>query len=264
MLVSVVSDVHGNIDGLKRAADEAELLVVLGDLLEYVDYYEPSNGILGLVFGPAAVATLANLRTAGNFAEMHAYDRQLWGSLAAPAATLEEIVRDEYQRFLDVLPSTTLVTLGNVDQPAVWDAMVPADLRHRDGETVDVDGIRLGFVAGGSLKVPDVGSPWTYYERTPNDYRAALDLVGRVDVLCTHVPPDIPDLRFDTAAQRPEMYGPGLLEAIESLNPALALSGHVHHPRLREVVHGSTRCVNVGYFKRNPTPFVVNTGRLGS
>ena len=34
-----------------RARDDAELLVVLGDLLDYVDYHDPSAGILGRVFG---------------------------------------------------------------------------------------------------------------------------------------------------------------------------------------------------------------------
>lgn len=34
MLVSVVSDVHGNPEKLARFAEQAELLIVLGDLLE--------------------------------------------------------------------------------------------------------------------------------------------------------------------------------------------------------------------------------------
>jgi Icc-related predicted phosphoesterase len=52
------------------------------------------------------------------------------------------------------------------------------------------------------------------------------------------------------------MYGPGLVELIEMRQPALALSGHVHHPRQREALVGATRCVNVGYFKRDPVPFI--------
>lgn len=65
MLVSVVSDVHGNIEDLARVAEQAEFLIVLGDLLEYVDYHSPEDGILGAVFGADAVAAFASFRVPG-------------------------------------------------------------------------------------------------------------------------------------------------------------------------------------------------------
>ena len=54
MLVHVVSDVHGNAADLARAADGAEALVVLGDLLDFVDYDDPAQGILAEILGPQA------------------------------------------------------------------------------------------------------------------------------------------------------------------------------------------------------------------
>ena len=47
MRVHVVSDVHGNVDALARAGDGADALVVLGDLIDFVDYRDPTGGILG-------------------------------------------------------------------------------------------------------------------------------------------------------------------------------------------------------------------------
>lgn len=262
MLISVVSDVHGNAGDLGKTAETAEFLIVLGDLLEYVDYHDPAAGILGAIFGAPAVREFTELRTAGRFDALHAHERGLWSSLADPAGTLHEVVSDQYQRIIDLLGPETLVTLGNVDMPSIWDELAPEHLRQRDGEAVDVGGLRFGFVAGGSLKQPVAGSPWAYFERTPVEYRKALGTLGRVDVLCTHVPPDLEDLRYDTTTKRKEMFGPGLLEAIGHHRPALALFGHVHHPRASELTHGATRCVNVGFFKREGKPFVFDTDDL--
>ncbi|MDT7715221.1 MAG: hypothetical protein QOH09_1213, partial [Pseudonocardiales bacterium] len=55
MRVHVVSDVHGNVDALARAGAGADALLVLGDLIDFVNYHDPSAGILGSVFGSAAV-----------------------------------------------------------------------------------------------------------------------------------------------------------------------------------------------------------------
>lgn len=262
MLVSVVSDVHGNLEDLIEVAAQAEFLIVLGDLLEYVDYHVPEAGILGAVFGAGAVAEFASLRRAGRFDEMHALEHKLWSGLPDPAATLDVVVRSQYREIIEHLGPRTLVTLGNVDAPSVWDSMAPAHLRVRDGEVVDLDGLKLGFVAGGALKRPVPGDPWAYFERAHDIYRSLVADLGRVDVLCTHVPPDIEDLRYDIVAQRSEMYGPGLLESIDRYHPALSIFGHVHHPRAEETMRGETRCANVGFFKRSGNPFVFDTNAL--
>ena len=46
MRVHVVSDVHGRADALARAADGADALVCLGDLLLFLDYADHGQGIL--------------------------------------------------------------------------------------------------------------------------------------------------------------------------------------------------------------------------
>ena len=62
MRVHVVSDVHGASDALARAGDGADALVVLGDLVDYVDYRDPAGGILGRVLGPGVSTEFARLR----------------------------------------------------------------------------------------------------------------------------------------------------------------------------------------------------------
>ena len=51
MRVHVVSDVHGRADALPSAADGADALICLGDLLLFVDYADHANGIFPDLFG---------------------------------------------------------------------------------------------------------------------------------------------------------------------------------------------------------------------
>ena len=46
-----------------------------------------------------------------------------------------------------------------------------------------------------------------------------MKAVGPVDVLCSHVPPNLAQLRYDVVPGRLEMYGPGLLESIDEHRP---------------------------------------------
>ncbi len=262
MRVSFVADVHGNTEGLARVADRAEQLVVLGDLLDYVDYHEPARGILGAVFGEDRVRHFAQLRRGGQFAELHAYNRSLWAGLADAQAVLTEVVEKRYREVLAAIGPQALLILGNVDVAAAWDEVAGGVLPCRDGEVVDVAGRRFGFVAGGAMRPgrrPDHSAEavWRPYMRTADDYRNAVEKVGAVDVLCSHVPPHLPSLRYDLIPGRLEMSGPGLLEAIDAYEPQLAVFGHVHQPLARRLRRGRTECVNVGHFQRFPVAFEI-------
>lgn len=255
MRLSVVSDIHGNLEGLRRAAGDAEVLLVLGDLLDYVDYHDPSQGILGSIFGADRVAELIRLRTVGDFDGFHAYDRLLWASVTEPEAVLNSYVQDRYGAIIEMLGPNTYVTLGNVDVRHLWDAVAPTHLKCLDGEVVSIGGLSFGFVGGGAVKHLPEGSPWKSFDRHPDVFRERLGLLGSVDVLCTHIPPKVRELRFDTVADRTEMYGPGIVEYIDEHAPSRALFGHIHHPLAKEARIGSTLCRNVGYFKLDPEPF---------
>lgn len=255
MRVSFVSDIHGNVDGLARAAQRAEQLVVLGDLLDYVDYHDPGAGILGRIFGADRVREFTRLRSIGDLGSLRGYNDSLWAGIADPVALLTEVVSELYLRIVGILPPSSLLTLGNVDVAQVWNRVAGDRMPYLDGEVVTLGGRRLGFVAGGSSLSGGRRNPdpiWQPLVRTAADFTAAIAALGPVDVLCSHVPPNLPGLRYDVIPARMEMYGPGLLEYIDTHQPALAVFGHVHQPLARRIRRGRTECVNVGHFQRFP------------
>ena len=259
--VSFVSDIHGNIAALREVAGQADQLVVLGDLVDYVDYWEPSAGILGRVFGEEKVRHFIALRVAGDFLQLREFNRALWESTDDPVGVLTDVVSALYLDVLAAVPPSTLLTLGNVDVAAVWDDVAGSQLPYRDAEVVQIGGRTMGFVAGGSARPGAVFHPpdhaWQPLVRSAVDYQAAVQALGPVDILCSHVPPGIAELRYDVVPARLEMYGPGLREAIDAHSPVLAVFGHVHQPLSRRTRRGRTECVNVGHFQRFPRPFDV-------
>jgi len=63
MRVHVVSDVHGRADTLATAADGADALFCLGDLLVFIDYLDHQRGIFPDLFGADAARQYIALRT---------------------------------------------------------------------------------------------------------------------------------------------------------------------------------------------------------
>jgi Icc-related predicted phosphoesterase len=258
--VHVVSDVHGNVGALARAAAGADALVVLGDLIDFVDYHDHTGGILGAVFGPEKVATFARLRRERRSAEIAEFARSLWSSLSDPAAVVEEAVRAQYAKLFAVLTTPTYATPGNVDTPALWPEYAGESVRILDGEAVDIGGLRFGFVGGGLLPAgvvrrrPGVFRP---YLRTDDDFTSALHRLGPIDVVCSHVPPDLPELTYDVLARRFEHGSAGLLEFIRAGGPRWSVFGHVHQPLAPRMRVARTECVNVGHFQRTERPYVL-------
>lgn len=253
MRVHVVSDVHGSVEALARAGEGADALVVLGDLLLFVDYADHSRGIMGDLFGDVAVAQFVALRTAGRFAEASAYTRGLWESLGEdPRHMITQAARRQYAELFAAMPTPTYLTYGNVDVPALWPEFLRDGLTVLDGESTEIGGWKFGFVGGGLV------SPMrTPYELTPEVYAERLAAVGAVDVLCCHVPPAVSELRYDTVARRFEIGSAATLAAIRATQPRYALFGHVHQPLQARMRIGRTECVNVGHFAGTGEPFVL-------
>lgn len=263
MRLKFVSDVHGNIAGLREVARRPGQLVVLGDLVDYVDYHDAAGGILGRIFGATRVQPFIDLRLAGEFDRLRQLNHDLWESIPDPVGTLTDVVTALYRDVLDAIGPDALLTLGNVDVADLWTEVAGDQLPYLDGEVVEIGGYRLGFVAGGaSRRAGNVfGAPspvWRPFMRRHQEYRAAVAALGPVDILCSHVPPAIPLLRYDVVPGRMEMCGPGLLEAIDEHRPAMSVHGHVHQPIARRLRRGRTECVNVGHFQRFATPFEVD------
>jgi Icc-related predicted phosphoesterase len=253
MRVHVVSDVHGRADALARARDGADAVICLGDLLQFLDYADSGRGIFADLFGAGQATRLIALRTAQRFDEARAFSRQLLAGLDGdPAEHFRAAAARQYASLFAALPEPAYLTYGNVDVPGMWADNLRPGHRVLDGERADLDGRTFGFVGGG------LRSRYrTPYELDDDEYAAKLAAVGEVDVLCTHIPPAVPELLYDTVARRLERGSEALLETIRKTQPRLAVFGHVHQPLRRRVRVGRTECVNVGHFAATGVPFAL-------
>jgi Icc-related predicted phosphoesterase len=252
MRVHVVSDVHGRADALADAGRGADALICLGDLLLFLDYADHRRGIFADLFGPEQAREYIDLRTAQRFDEARTLSARLFAHQGNPAIVLEKAIQSQYAELFAALPEPAYLTYGNVDVPRLWDDYLKPGHTVIDGGTTELDGWRFGFAGGGLYSV----------YRTPNemsedDFRAKLDAVGAVDVLCTHIPPAIPELLYDTVARRLEQGSVALLETIKRTQPRYALFGHVHQPLARRTRIGVTECLNVGHFRATGAPHVL-------
>lgn len=254
MRVHVVSDVHGRADALSRAGEGADVLICLGDLILFVDYHDPSQGIFGELFGEERASEFIALRTAGRFEEARSMSAALWASLGGePRDHIEGAVREQYTRIFAAMPTPAYLTYGNVDLPGLWGDYVRDGHHVLDGQTAEIGGLTFGFVGGGLR---------TRY-RTPNEvddeeFARKVEAVGAVDVLCCHIPPAVPGLLYDVVARRFERGSRATLEAIKATQPRYALFGHVHQPLAARTRIGRTECVNVGHFRGRGSPFALD------
>ena len=252
MTVYLVSDLHGTPDALRKAVPEGSVLVLLGDLVNFLDYIN-MTGILTEVYPREAVEKVVALRTRGDVEEARAVmHERAAGRETEIRRDITERVNDQYEQVFAALPDPTYLILGNVDNPALVAEFVkhtPA-VRYVDGRTVLLDGERFGFI-GGALPTP-LGVAG---EVSPEEMASKVDGLGEVDVLCSHIPPAVPELCFDTRARKSERGSVDLLRYIEDVQPRRAYFGHVHQPLVSALHIGRTLCVNVGYFRATGRAF---------
>ncbi|MFP8963507.1 metallophosphoesterase family protein [Streptomyces nanhaiensis] len=251
MRVHVVSDVHGNSRDLAAAGEGADALVCLGDLVLFIDYADHTRGIFPDLFGAENTTRYVELRTARRFDEARELSARLWADVDK-AGAVEAAVRRQYAELFAAFPAPTYATYGNVDIPALWPEYTREGTTVLDGRTADIGGLRFGFVGGG-LPSP-MRTPFEVDEET---YAAKVAALGEVDVLCSHIPPLVPELCYDTVARRFERGSQALLEAVHAVRPRYALFGHVHQPLVRRTRIGRTECVNVGHFNATGRPWVL-------
>jgi Icc-related predicted phosphoesterase len=240
-----VSDIHGAADQLRREAADADALLVCGDLVNLIDYTTLQGAVVD-AYGEPAARRFVELRTAGRFDEAGASLRaSSQGREEEVRARVRAEVRAQYEQVFAAFPERTYLTHGNVDNPALFADLLRPGVRHLDGEAVEVDGMLVGFVGGGLPR----GSRRHLSELSHEDFAAKVGRLPRVDVLCSHMPPAIDDLRFDVVAGRPEPGSQALVDYVEEHQPDYLYFGHVHQPRAGRTRIGRTRLVNVGYFR---------------
>lgn len=252
MAIYVVSDLHGAHDDLKKAVPEGSTLLLLGDLVNFLDYIT-MTGILTEVFSIEAVAEVVELRTAGRLDEarrvMH---ERAQGREEEIRDRIGVLVREQYTAVFAALVDPTYLILGNVDHPGLAHSFASEypGVHEPDGQIVALEGERFGFI-GGALPTPlNVAG-----EISEDEMRAKVEGLGEVDVLCSHIPPAVDELCYDTLAGKAERGSEDLLRYIEDVQPRRAYFGHVHQPLMSVARIGRTLCVNVGYFRATKRAF---------
>ncbi len=250
----IVSDVHGAFEALARVARSGQALLILGDLVNLTDY-RSGEGITADLLGPEFARKAAEARGAGDYHRMRELFRETVGDRVDEfREAYEERVVDQYRQTREALTGGRgFVTYGNVDRPALLAEHLPDGFRFVDGEVVEIEGVRIGFVGGGT------STPLQAEGEVSDEAMAAkLAAVGPVDVLCSHLPPAIAPLHTDVVTGRQERASVPILEYLHEHRPRVHFFGDVHQPQATRWRVGPTSCVNVGYFRatRRPVEFV--------
>ncbi len=241
----LVADVHGAFGALRRVAATGQPLLVLGDLLNFVDY-RTMDGIAADIFGREFVGVIARARGRGDYEA----SRRMWiehstGREDEIRSRVAELVWAQYADCAAALAgSEAYVTYGNVDWPSELEASLPPGCRFVDGEAIELGGLRIGIVGGGAPTAIRARG-----EVTDEQMAAKLERLGDVDVLCSHLAPPVPPLYRDVITGALEQASPPLLDYIRRVQPSFHYFGDIHQPQATRWRVGRTLCVNVGYFR---------------
>jgi Icc-related predicted phosphoesterase len=245
MHIKVIADVHGDLEVVLKEAAECDVLLLLGDLINVIDYSN-AGGILAEVYGSDTVRAWSEMRAAGRFEESRAILREAsQGREQEFRALMFKRIDENTREFCEQVPDNVVVTYGNVDVPDLVRKYLPSTVRFVEAEVLTFDGVRFGFVGGG---LPKVGIPG---EVALDAYAERVASLGPVDVLCAHVPPAVDDLTFDVVADYNEPGSEALLAYLEEHRPTHMYYGHVHQPRVGDTTIGDTHVVNIGAHYRS-------------
>lgn len=240
-----ISDVHDAPEGLRRLVTVGDEIVILGDLVNLTDY-RTGRGAVADVLGLDFAARTSAARARGDYPRMRALWREEAKLTGDDLRTrISAVLTRQYERAAEALASGHgLVIHGNVDRPDVLAASLPSGFRYVHGEVVEREGLRFGFVGGG-IRTP-LGADG---EVSDDEMGELLAGIGEVDVLCSHVPPALPELRTDVVTGRQERGSEPILAYLRRVQPRLHLFGDVHQPKASTWRVGRTRCHNAGYFR---------------
>jgi len=236
----LVADIHGANRALARVARSGEPLAVLGDLLDLFDY-RTGEGLMADLVGRDVVLEFLRLRERGEGAAARAVWRAVEeGHREEVAARFDELVRAAYAEVAEALAGAEAYVIhGNADAPGPLRGCLPRGVRWVDGEVVEIEGLRVGFVGGG---------PNYPGKRSEEELAEMLGVLAEVDVLCTHVAPAVGPLGRDVISGRPK-HSRAVLEYLLAHRPRWHYFGDVHQPQALSWRVGETLCRNVGYFR---------------
>jgi Icc-related predicted phosphoesterase len=248
LAIKLIADPHGYFENLTDRISDDDVLIVLGDVLDLVDWSDFS-GILPEVIGRDKF--IAKLQAA--FAAGPGGGTTLRDEILSPGGgynqELLQRIDEEYGRFSEVLRKIgcrAYVIYGNGDVPDLMRAALNGTGSAVVAEgKIEIEGSMFGFVPGA------IYSPFMMpSEMDDEQYGEMLQKLGKVDVLCTHIPPQTEAATMDVVAGKPVIGSQNLLAYLEENRPAYLYHGHVHQPAQRELVIAGTRVINVGYYKK--------------
>lgn len=239
----LVADVHGAADALEVVAKQGETLLVLGDFVNLIDH-RTGDGIIADVIGRSVVMEISRLRAEGHGAEASALWLETTGERRREIdKEIKTRMEQQYREVCAALEFTdSYVLFGNVDRPDMLRSHLGRRSQFVDAETREIDGLLVGFVGGG---LPRIGTEGEVAHDTMAEKLASL---GRVDILCTHVPPDVPALARDVVG-RTNKGSREILEYLIRFEPTHHYFGDIHQPMATRWQVGRTMCINVGYFR---------------
>ena len=198
------------------------------------------------VFGYDNVIKLINLRKQHKFDER----KKLWRELYKTdpdkiAKKIQSAINKQYEDVFHVLKKYEVWFIpGNVDDVDIMNTYSSSSIKNVDGLIIEYDNKKIGFAGGG---VP-----------TPINARGEIDEVTfskklynlkDSNIICTHAPPLVKELVTDVVTNKIEQGWASLKDYIENYQPEFSLFGDVHQPQASYWKIGSTRCINVGYFR---------------
>jgi len=253
--IKIISDIHGAFPALAEQLDPDDIAILLGDYVNLIDF-QTLEGILADVYSREEVAEALSIFGKGTSALREAAKkriRDIMGSDPAKAARIGELVLESYKELFASIPCRAYMIYGNTDNPHMVRNLADGNVEIIETGVVEIEGQRFGFISGSPHGPWTVGLPG---EMNIEEYDRRVRDLGPVEVLCTHYPPAVPALTFDTCADRDEAGSASLLEYIEEHSPTYHYFGHVHHPRVTSERLGSTCLVNVGFFREHRTAVV--------
>jgi Icc-related predicted phosphoesterase len=246
MAVKIVSDVHGAYDALRSQLEPEDTAVLLGDYLNLIDF-RTLDGILAQVYSREEVVRALGMMAHKDKELARSRIREVIGGTPEKSEQVRQLVIEGYQEFFASIPCKCFMLYGNTDSPQAMAATLSGNVEVVEAGVVTVEGQKFGMVSGSPHSRWNVGLPG---EMPTERYDTLVASLGPADVLCTHFPPAIPDLTWDTMADRDEAGSQATLRYIEEFSPSYHYFGHVHQPKVQRLTHGSTRVVNAGFFRQ--------------
>ena len=238
-----ISDVHHGLSGLRELPTDKGPLVILGDLINWIDYRNGS-GIARDVFGDTNIHKLITYRKNHDFSKR----KHLWNELFSDdpekvKVQIEEAISLQYEEvFRELVNHEVWIIPGNVDSISVMENLAGNNVKFVDKKIIEYDGYKLGF-AGGGVPTPINARG----ELSEEDFNEKLNNLNEADIICTHAPPLVNELVTDVITNKLEQGWGSLLKFIQINKPILSLFGDVHQPKATSWIIGETKCINVGY-----------------